>query len=98
MVKSGTVSTPFKFVFFDDNSIKQSIPCTGTSGFTFVRLINGHLFLKKTGLPDVYHVCQFSTVAVANSVKSLGTKTIFTPTTITNAVVSFVPYSVRETV
>lgn len=95
MVKGGSASEPFRFIYFDMHSVKQSVDCTGTGGYEFIKLINNFLFLKKVGSPSEYHICQFDPSQVANSVQSFRTKRIKIPTTLENNMVGILPYSVK---
>lgn len=93
MVRTGDANNPFKFVYFDSNSIKHEVACAGTAGYIFIRLINNFLFLKDANLLPTFYVCQFDPATVANSVSGFTLKNI----SLTAGTVRLIPYSVRET-
>jgi len=99
MVKNSVTSTPFTFISFNKNTLlKIEKVCSGATadaGYTYVRLINQFLFLQKTGSPNTYHVCQYSSNP---SITTIPLLTLTAPETsdIPNTIQTFYPYSTYQ--
>lgn len=76
-VKDAGMMTPFTFITFDKATLtKVEKVCTGTStynGYTFVKLINQFLFLRKSGTLISYYVCQYDETAPSSTPIKLAT-------------------------
>jgi len=69
---------------------------TADAGYTYVRLINQFLFLQKTGSPNTYHVCQYSSNPSITTIPLL-TLTAPEASDIPNTIQTFYPFSTFET-